>query len=194
MLDLYGVADPARRRLLMDMAREGQRKGWWVAFDDVLPAGAGTYLGLEAEASDLLAFEAQVVPGLVQTAEYARAVIAARRPDLAAEQVDRLVTVQTRRQLERLVEAGSEPKVTMQVLRLASTHRHVLTSSFGILSFAEPGDGDVACAEGIRGQVLLEQRDAEVRTLRRSFDALSRSAMPPPESAELVEGLASRAG
>jgi len=227
MLDLYGVADPARRRLLMDMAREGQRKGWWVAFDDVLPAGAGTYLGLEAEASDLLAFEAQVVPGLVQTAEYARAVIAARRPDLAAEQVDRLVTVQTRRQrelrgddpirlrlvldesallrsmgpagvmrgqLERLVEAGSEPKVTIQVLRLASTHRHVLTSSFGILSFAEPGDGDVACAEGIRGQVLLEQRDAEVRTLRRSFDALSRSAMPPPESAELVEGLASRAG
>jgi len=43
MLDLYGVADPARRRVLMDMAREGQRKGWWVAFVDVLASGARGY-------------------------------------------------------------------------------------------------------------------------------------------------------
>ena len=227
MLDLYGVADPARRRVLMDMAREGQRKGWWVAFDDVLASGAAAYLGLEAEASGLLAFQAQVVPGLVRTAEYAAAVIAARRPDLAAEQVDRLVAVQARRQhllrgddpmrlrlvldesvllramgpasvmrgqLAKLVEAGSEPTVTIQVLRLAGTRRDVLTSSFGILSFAGPGDGDVACAEGIRGQVLLEQHDAEVRAMRQSFDALSRSALPPAESAELIENLASQAG
>src|SRR6266571_79837 len=64
MLDLYDVADPARRRLLMDMAREGQRKGWWMAYDDVLPPGAGTYLGLEAEAAALLGFHERVLPGL----------------------------------------------------------------------------------------------------------------------------------
>src|SRR6266851_5828786 len=67
MLNLYGVADPARRRLLMDLAREGQRKGWWMAYDDVLPPGMGTYLGLEAEASALLTFQEQVALRLVPT-------------------------------------------------------------------------------------------------------------------------------
>jgi len=227
MLDLYGMADPARRRLLMDMAREGQRKGWWVAYDDLLPAGAGTYLGLEAEAAALLAFAVQVVPGLLRTADYARTVIGARRPEFSAEQVERLVSVQMRRQdvlrgdhplrvrlildeavlhrsigrpnvlraqLERLIDAGRQPAVTIQVLRLAASRDQVLAPSFGVLTFAEPGDGDVAYAEGIRGQVLVEQRPAEVSAMRETFDALSRSALPPRESAELIERLASRRG
>src|SRR6266704_2095215 len=60
----------------------------------------------------------------------------------------------------RVLRPPDGPRVTIKVIRLASTDRHVLTSSFGILSLAEPGDGDVACEEGISGQVLLEQRDA----------------------------------
>jgi len=223
MLDLYGVADPVRRRLLMDMAREGQRKGWWVAYDDVLPPGLGTYLGLEAEADGVLAFGAQVVPGLVRTADYARAVIAARRPDLAPRQVDRLLTIQMRRQdvlrgddpielslildeavllrsigppavmrpqLEHLIAQGRSPNVTIQVLRLSGAPRYVLTPSFGILTFAEPADDDVACAEGIRGYVLLEQRAPEVRAMRMTFDALSAAALSPSESAGLIADLA----
>jgi transcriptional regulator with XRE-family HTH domain len=226
MLDLYGVADPDRRRLLMDLAREGQRTGWWVAYDDMLPAGTGTYLGLEAEASALLAFQEQVVPGLVRTADYARALIAARRPELAADQVERLVTVQMRRQhalrgenpirlrlildeavllrsigspavmreqLAQLIAAGRLPTVNIQVARLAGPPRRVLAPSFCVLSFAEPGDGDVACSAGLRGQVLLEQRPAEVRAMRRTFDALSRTALPPRASAELIGDLANRA-
>ena len=88
MLDLYGVHDAAQRRSLMDLAREGQRKGWWVGSDDLLPAGTGTYLGLEAEASELRAFQTQVVHALVWTRDYARAVISARRPGLAADQAE----------------------------------------------------------------------------------------------------------
>jgi len=225
MLDLYGVADPARRRLLMDLAREGQRKGWWMAYEDVLPPGMGTYLGLEADASALLTFQEQVVPGLVRTTDYARALIAARRPDLAAEQAERLVTVQMRRQdvlrgaepiqlrlildeavllrsvgspgimrdqLTRLMNAELLPTVDIQVVRLAGAPRRVLAPSFGILSFAEPGDGDVACSGGLRGQLHLEQRPAEVQAMRATFDALCRSALPPRESAELIGDLASR--
>ena len=225
MLDLYGVADPARRRLLMDLAREGQRKGWWMAYDDVLLPGMGTYLGLEAEASALLTFQEQVVPGLVRTTDYARALIAARRPDLAADQVERLVAVQMRRQdvlrgaepiqlrlildeavllrsvgspgvmrdqLTRLIDAGRLPTVDIQVVRLAGAPRRVLAPSFGILSFAEPGDGDVACSEGLRGQMHLEQRPAEVQAVRATFDALGWSALSSRESAELIGDLASR--
>jgi len=223
MLDLYGVDDPAQRRMFMDLAREGQRKGWWIAYDDVLPAGAGSYLGLEAEASALMVFQALVVPGLVRTNEYARALIVARRPWLPAEDVDRLVTLDMRRQdgvrgdhpialrlildesvllrsigspavmrgqLARLIEAGREPAVTIQVLRLAGSPSRVVAPSFGILRFAEPGDADVACAEGMRGQVQLEQRTADVQAMRATFEALSESALRPPESAELIRHIA----
>jgi transcriptional regulator with XRE-family HTH domain len=225
MLDLYGVDDPAQRRVFMDMAREGQRKGWWMAYDDVLPAGAGSYLGLEAEASALMVFQALAVPGLVRTAEYAKALIVARRPWLAAEDVGRLATVQMRRQdvlrgdqpirlrlildeavllrsigspavmrgqLARLIEAGSEPPVTIQVLRFAGPPSRVLAPSFGILSFAEPGETDVACAEGMRGQVQLGQRTADVQAMRATFEALSKAALAPAESAELIRDMAGR--
>ncbi len=223
MLDLYGVHDAAQRRSLMDLAREGQRKGWWVGSDDLLPAGTGTYLGLEAEASELRAFQTQVVHALVWTRDYARAVISARRPGLAADQAERLVGVGMRRQdvllggdpmrlrlildesvlsravaapdvmraqLEHVIEAGSAPHVTIQVLRLGCQQRQLPAGSFGILSFAEPDDADVACAAGIRGQVLLEQRASEVHDVRQMFDALRDSALTPEESAQLVAAAA----
>ncbi len=223
MLDLYGVDDPEQRRRFMDSAREGQRKGWWAGSDELLPAGTGTYLGLEAEARALRTFQAQLVPDLVRTEAYARAVVTASRPELDPGQVERVVAVQLRRQevlhggdpiqlrlildesvllrsigaasvmreqLERLIEAGSQPAVTLQVLALAGAERPVLAGSFGILSFAEPDDDDVAYAEGIRGQVLLEQRESEVRAMRLMFDALCRSARSPRESARLIRELA----
>ena len=98
MLDLYGVHDAAQRRTLMDLAREGQRRGWWVGSEDLLPPGTGTYLGLEAEASELRAFQSEVVHALLWTREYARAVISARQPGLPADQTERLVGVGMRRQ------------------------------------------------------------------------------------------------
>lgn len=223
MLDLYGVHDAAQRRSLMNLAREGQRKGWWVGSEDLLPAGSGTYLGLEAEASELRAFQSQIVHALLWTTDYARAVIAARRPGLAADQVERLVEVGRRRQdvllgsdpmrlrlimdesvlrravaapdvmraqFERIVDAGTAPGVTIQVLRLGGQHRQLPEGSFGILSFADPDDADVAASTGIRGQVLLEQRASEMRDVREMFDALGESALTPAESAELIGSVA----
>jgi len=96
-----------------------------------------------------------------------------------------------RDQLTRLIDAGRLPTVDIQVVRLAGAPRRVLAPSFGILSFAEPGDGDVACSEGLRGQMHLEQRPAEVQAVRATFDALGRSALPSRESAELIRDLAS---
>ena len=53
MLEMYEVEDPGARKVLVDMAREGHRKGWWSIYDDVLPSGFDIYVGLEAEASGL---------------------------------------------------------------------------------------------------------------------------------------------
>jgi transcriptional regulator with XRE-family HTH domain len=98
MLDMYGVTDEQQRQLLKDMAREGQRKGWWAVYDDVLPTGFGIYVGLEAVAASLRAYEAQVVHGLLQTQDYARAVLRARQRKASAEQIDRLAELRMKRQ------------------------------------------------------------------------------------------------
>jgi transcriptional regulator with XRE-family HTH domain len=223
MLDLYEIDDPVQRKLLADHAREGQRKGWWADYDDLLPVGAGTYLGLEAEASALRAFGADVVHELLQTEDYARAATAASRPELPAADVDRLVVVTRSRQqvladaaqvqfrlildeavllrsvgpaalmraqLAYLLDAAGRPNVTVQVLRLLAAERLVLTGSFAIVSFCEPGDEDVLCTPSPRGQVLLDERYADVHAMRLMFDALSLSAMSPPASANLIRELA----
>jgi hypothetical protein len=98
LLELYQVTDAGQRQILVDMAREGHRKGWWAAYDDVLPSGLGVYVGLEAEASGLRSYEIGVVHGLLQTTDYARAVLRASAPRHTADQIERLVDLRMERQ------------------------------------------------------------------------------------------------
>jgi transcriptional regulator with XRE-family HTH domain len=98
MLDMYGVSEPAQRQVLVDMAREGHRKGWWAAYDDVLPSGFDIYVGLEAETAAIRSYEISVVHGLLQTADYARAVLREMFPRHTAQQIDRLVDLRIERQ------------------------------------------------------------------------------------------------
>jgi transcriptional regulator with XRE-family HTH domain len=98
MLEMYGVTDPAQRQVLIDMAREGHRKGWWSVYDDVLPTGFGIYVGLEAEAAGLRSFEAEAVHGLFQTPEYAQAVLREVNNRDTEEQIERLVDLRMKRQ------------------------------------------------------------------------------------------------
>lgn len=112
LLEMYGVSDPGQRKLLVDMAREGHRKGWWAAYDDVLPSGLDVYVGLEAEASGLRSYEISVVHGLLQTPEYARAILRATGPRHTETQLDRLVDLRMQRQ-RRLDE---EPAIDLWVI------------------------------------------------------------------------------
>jgi transcriptional regulator with XRE-family HTH domain len=98
MLDMYGVTDPQQRQVLVDMAREGHRKGWWAAYDDVLPSGFDIYVGLEAETAAVRGYEVSVVPGLLQTADYARAVLREMFARHTTEQIERLVDLRIKRQ------------------------------------------------------------------------------------------------
>jgi transcriptional regulator with XRE-family HTH domain len=98
MLGMYGIDDPAVRKVLVDMAREGHRKGWWSIYDDVLPSGFDIYVGLEAEANGLRSYETDVVHGLLQTTDYAAAVLRELRPRDSAEQVSRGVDLRMQRQ------------------------------------------------------------------------------------------------
>lgn len=94
MLDVYGVTGVIAEELVQ-IAREARQKGWWHPYSAVLNSA---YVGLEQAARSLRTYEQQVVPGLLQTAEYARAMIRAARPDISLIEVDRRVTVRLNRQ------------------------------------------------------------------------------------------------
>ncbi|GAB3584559.1 helix-turn-helix transcriptional regulator [Amycolatopsis endophytica] len=94
MLELYGQAGD-EREALVQLAREARKPGWWQAYKEVF---TGTFVGLEADASSLRAFQALLVPGLLQTEPYARAVIRAMRPDADESDIQRRVAARTARQ------------------------------------------------------------------------------------------------
>ncbi len=100
MMDLYHLVDEARRDELLTLAKEAQQRGWWADYESVLSAGPGldTYVGLEASASSIRTYQTHLVPGLLQTEEYARALIRASRPGETPESVDRRIALRTRRQ------------------------------------------------------------------------------------------------
>jgi transcriptional regulator with XRE-family HTH domain len=98
MLDLYKVDDPEQRRLLIDLAREGQRKGWWTKYEDLLPAQMGGYLGLETAAAQIRIFALQAIPDLLQTSGYADAACKATRGRRNPSQISALVDITLRRQ------------------------------------------------------------------------------------------------
>ncbi|WP_137815009.1 helix-turn-helix domain-containing protein [Gandjariella thermophila] len=94
MLALYGV-DSAQVDELVQLAREARRKAWWTAYGDVVP---GPYVGLEAEAESVRTYQGLLIPGLLQSEGYIRALIRQVRSDVSEEEINRRVQVRAARQ------------------------------------------------------------------------------------------------
>ncbi|CAM5725469.1 XRE family transcriptional regulator OS=Streptomyces alboniger OX=132473 GN=CP975_01820 PE=4 SV=1 [Streptomyces alboniger] len=101
LLDAYGVRDSQLRELLLVLAGSDESVGrhhWWHAYRGVLPPTYRDFISLESQASAMRTLETSVVPGLLQTAEYARAVTGAAVDGLDEERLDTLVEVRLARQ------------------------------------------------------------------------------------------------
>lgn len=72
LLNFYKIEDPEKRATLHQLARDAKERGWWLKYRDVF--GNETLPDFEAEASTIRAFESQVIPGLLQTPDYAEAI------------------------------------------------------------------------------------------------------------------------
>ena len=97
MLDVYGATAAARDELL-EMARDARKRGWWHRHRQSLKPGFDSYIGLEAAASIVRTYEAQTVPGLLQTEGYARANIVATSLNLVPAEVEERLSVRMSRQ------------------------------------------------------------------------------------------------
>jgi hypothetical protein len=106
LLELYRVKDPTLTEELVGLAREGKQRGWWSKYADTLAGPYATFIGFEAEASEVLTYEAICVPGLLQTEDYARALFMAGIPVLSRDVIERRLEVRMERQ--RLL-TGSNP-------------------------------------------------------------------------------------
>ncbi|WP_250562948.1 helix-turn-helix domain-containing protein [Sphaerisporangium fuscum] len=98
LLTLYGVIEENEREAMLSLVAQANRPGWWHNFDDVLPNWFEAYVGLEEAATRIRSYEVQFIPGLLQTEEYARAVVLLGHPDGPDEEIQRRVDLRMARQ------------------------------------------------------------------------------------------------
>jgi Domain of unknown function (DUF5753)/Helix-turn-helix domain len=98
LLMAYGITDIAEINAFLALARQAGTPGWWHSYDDILPAWFRTAVGLEEAATLIRAYEPQVIPGLLQTEGYIRAITAASFPAAPSDFSERAVALRLARQ------------------------------------------------------------------------------------------------
>nr|WP_222721439.1 helix-turn-helix transcriptional regulator [Actinomadura sp. HBU206391] len=120
LLTLYGVVDPSERAVVLSLMEQANTPGWWHQYGDVLPSWFEVYIGLEEAASLIRTYEVQFVPGLLQTEDYARAVIRLGHPEASPGEIERRVRM---RMTRRECLTGAEPPVLWAIMDEAALRR-----------------------------------------------------------------------
>ena len=120
LLTLYGVTDEAQREELRGLASRANSPGWWQDYSDILASWFEEYLGLEEAAVQICTYEAQFVPGLLQTEDYARAVILLEYSN--PKEINRRVSLRIARQA---ILSGPKPTSLWAVLDEAALKRPI---------------------------------------------------------------------
>ncbi|WFE26341.1 helix-turn-helix transcriptional regulator [Solwaraspora sp. WMMD791] len=121
LLRLYGVSDEDVEALVQ-LAREAQQYNWWHDYSNAMPHELAEYVAFEDEATQLRAYNVQLVNGLLQTTDYARAIISAEFPDGPAAKVEERIEVRLVRQ--KILDRPNPPRMWF-VLDEAVLHRPV---------------------------------------------------------------------
>ncbi|MFD1365006.1 helix-turn-helix domain-containing protein [Actinoplanes sichuanensis] len=214
LLNRYDVQDEELRETLLSMAREGKARGWWAKYSD-LPQVYRQYIGLESAAEEIQDFQTIVVPGLLQTEAYARAMTSEDAFKPSTEAIEQRVTVRLERQ--KLITEGRLRLVA--VMDEAVLHRQIggaevirdqLTAlleaaklrnvTLQVIPFREgayasmlssfailnfPGSPGVVYIEGLTGDLYAEGDDVQRCTT--VFNDLRSSALSPTASLEMIK-------
>ena len=109
LLTLYGEHDAGRRDHLLGLAKRGNEPGWWQRSGEAVPEWFSEYVGLEAAAVRIQTYELLFVPGLLQTEDYARAIVTRGRAETAGPLAEERVRVRMSRQ--RLLARPDAPRL-----------------------------------------------------------------------------------
>jgi hypothetical protein len=122
MCRIYG-ASAEMTEVLVGLAKETRAKGWWHSYASVIPDYFDLYIGLEEAASSFAWYESELVPGLLQTEEYARILITKSKPDMADDEIERRIHVRTARQA--ILTRATEPPELNVVLNESVLRRPI---------------------------------------------------------------------
>jgi hypothetical protein len=121
LLSLYGV-EGDQAEAVIAVARQAKQRGWWQRYSDVLPDWFTTYVGMESEASVIRTYECQMVPGLLQTQEYAQAAFQGAPVPMRGDEVERQVALRLERQA---ILTSEEPPMLRVVIDEGAVRRLV---------------------------------------------------------------------
>src|SRR5215469_448386 len=218
LLEFYGV-DPEQKDQLIQLTREANATPWWQKYREVVPDWFQVYVGLEEAATLIRVYEVQFVPGLLQTEEYARAVVQQGSPSLTPDEVDSRVSVRLGRQqkllgrqdpprvwaivdeaalrrpmggrdvlagqVKRLMEAVSEPNITLQVMPFKYGGHAAEGGAFTIMRFPEADLPDMVYMEYLTGAHYIEKPD-EVERYAAVMERLSVAGTSPEKTRDIL--------
>jgi transcriptional regulator with XRE-family HTH domain len=216
LLTLYGV-DVREREQLLTLAEQSNKPGWWHRYNDILPDWFQAYVGMEEAARSIRVYEAQFVPGLLQTEEYATAVISLG--DHPIDQAERLVVLRKERQrrfregklklwiildeavlrrpvagipvqleqLRYLQRTCASPALTLQVIPYGAGG-HAVPTGFSILRFAERDLPDVVYVENLTSALYLDKQ-VDVDRYLLAMERLSIVAYEPQETPRILDDI-----
>jgi transcriptional regulator with XRE-family HTH domain len=218
LLTLYGVTDVAEREQMLTLASQANQPGWWHRYQDVLPTWFQAYIGLEQSAECIRSFNSQFVPGLLQTEEYAAAVI--ELGEFSLEETERLVFLRKERQrrftsgglrlwaiidemalrrpvgnpglmrsqLEYLLEISDRPGLTLQMTPYPTGGSYLVPGDFSIMRFAPADLPDVVYLEQLTSAMYLD-KPSDVERYTAAMDKVSATSATPEQTKEFIHHL-----
>jgi Domain of unknown function (DUF5753)/Helix-turn-helix domain len=217
LLDLYHVAGEQKDQLVQ-LTREANATPWWQKYREVVPDWFQVYVGLEEAATLIRVYEVQFVPGLLQTEEYARAVVMQGSPGLSSDEADNRVNVRLGRQrlfakenaprlwaivdeaalrrpmggrdvlagqVKRLMEAVSEPNITLQVMPFKYGGHGAEGGAFTIMRFPEADLPDMVYMEYLTGAHYIDKPE-EVEVYAAVMERLSVAGTSPEKTRDIL--------
>jgi transcriptional regulator with XRE-family HTH domain len=216
LLDLYDVEDPKTRGQLEGLARESNKRGWWLDYG--ITDRMGDYIALETDATFIRTWHSVLIPGLMQTADYTRALAEGNPANADPEAIDQVVkTRQARRrkfeesaphyaaviwepaltspmpfhkahreQLKELLLDTRRPNLTLQVLPVTEWVAARSSPAFTMLSF----DGEwspSAVAQDTHTNVVVLEDEEVIAAYGHTFDALRSAALTPTETRSFIQ-------
>jgi transcriptional regulator with XRE-family HTH domain len=221
LLTLYKV-DSSEREELLTLAEHSNRPGWWHRYNDILPDWFQPFVGMEEAARSIRVYEAQFIPGLLQTEDYASAVISLG--DFPVEHAERLVGLRKERQrrfkegklrlwilldeavlrrpvagprvqleqIRYLREASRSPMLSLQIIP-AGAGGHAAPTGFSLLRFAEADLPDVVYVENLTSAHYLDKQ-ADVDRYLLAMERLAIVAYEPQHTARILDDIISQLG
>jgi hypothetical protein len=217
LLDYYGITGEQKSQLLQ-LTHEANATPWWQKYREVVPDWFQVYVGLEEAAALIRIYEVQFVPGLLQTEDYARAVVMQGAQSLSPEEIDSRVAVRMGRQklfskenparlwaivdeaalrrpiggrevlagqVNRLIDATTEPNITLQVMPFRHGGHAAEGGAFTIMRFPEADLPDMVYMEYLTGAHYIDKPD-DVEVYAAVMERLSVAGTSPEKTRDIL--------